>query len=113
MTRDGLTAPSNVGLRQLIPGVLGVLVRRGADFATAEDAVQEALISAFQTWPGDPPRDPKGWLVTTAWRKFLDLVRADTARQGREESLAPSRRPGRPRMSTTPSSSTCAVPTLR
>ncbi len=37
-------------LRDLIPGVLAALVHRGADFATAEDAVQEALIRAFETW---------------------------------------------------------------
>ncbi len=30
-------------LRELTPAVIGVLVRRGVDFATAEDAVQEAL----------------------------------------------------------------------
>jgi predicted RNA polymerase sigma factor len=58
-------------LRELTPAVIGVLVRRGADFATAEDAVQEALIQAALTWPGRPPADPKGWLVTVAWRKFL------------------------------------------
>jgi predicted RNA polymerase sigma factor len=87
-------SPSTVELRQLIPGVLGVLVRRGADFATAEDAVQEALLSAFLTWPTDPPRDPKGWLVTAAWRKFLDLVRADSSRRGREESLLAEPPPG-------------------
>ena len=34
-------------LRELIPAVTAVLVRRGADFATAEDAVQEALIRAL------------------------------------------------------------------
>lgn len=33
-------------LRQLTPAVIGVLVRRGVDFATAEDAVQEALIQS-------------------------------------------------------------------
>ena len=33
-------------LRELIPEVIGVLVRRGADFASAEDAVQEALLAA-------------------------------------------------------------------
>ena len=60
-------------LRELVPAVLGVLVRRGADFASAEDAVQEALIRALETWPDDPPRDPKGWLVAVAWRRFLDL----------------------------------------
>jgi DNA-directed RNA polymerase specialized sigma24 family protein len=36
-------------LRDLIPGVLAALVHRGADFATAEDAVQEALVRAVET----------------------------------------------------------------
>jgi RNA polymerase sigma factor (sigma-70 family) len=71
-------------LRSLVPSVIGVLVRRGADFAAAEDAVQEALVEAVRSWPDDPPRDPKGWLVTVAWRRFLDAVRSDTARERRE-----------------------------
>jgi RNA polymerase sigma factor (sigma-70 family) len=71
-------------LRELVPVVIGVLVRRGADFASAEDAVQEALIRALDTWPEDPPRDPKAWLVAVAWRKFLDAARAEASRQGRE-----------------------------
>ncbi|QFG27175.1 RNA polymerase sigma factor [Actinomadura sp. WMMB 499] len=74
-------------LRSLIPDVLGVLVRRGADFAAAEDAVQDALVEAVRTWPDDPPRDPKGWLVTVAWRRFLDATRADAARRRREDLL--------------------------
>ena len=71
-------------LRAHVPAVIGILVRRGADFAAAEDAVQEALVEAVRRWPDDPPRDPKGWLVTVAWRKFLDAVRADTSRRARE-----------------------------
>ncbi|MEU4339818.1 DUF6596 domain-containing protein [Nocardia sp. NPDC023852] len=71
-------------LRELVPSVIGVLVRRGADFAAAEDAVQEALIRALETWPDNPPRDAKGWLVAAAWRKFLDASRAETSRRGRE-----------------------------
>src|SRR5918992_1425424 len=51
---------------------LSVLVRRGADFATAEDAVQEALIRALSAWQDDAPSDPKGWLITVAWRAFID-----------------------------------------
>jgi RNA polymerase sigma factor (sigma-70 family) len=74
-------------LRDLVPAVIGVLVRRGADFASAEDAVQEALIRALETWPDDPPRDPKGWLVTAAWRRYLDAVRADASRRGREDAV--------------------------
>lgn len=72
-------------LRSLTPHVLGIVVRRGADFASAEDAVQEALIEALRVWPDDPPRDPKGWLVTAAWRKFLDAARSDSARRRRED----------------------------
>ena len=71
-------------LRELVPAVIGVLVRRGADFASAEDAVQEALIRALDTWPDDPPRDPKAWLVTVAWRKFVDAARSEASRRGRE-----------------------------
>ncbi|MVU80574.1 RNA polymerase subunit sigma-24 [Nocardia sp. ET3-3] len=71
-------------LRDLVPAVIGVLVRRGAEFAAAEDAVQEALIRALETWPDDPPRDAKAWLVAAAWHKFLDAARAETSRRGRE-----------------------------
>ncbi len=71
-------------LRTLTPTVIGILVRRGADFAAAEDAVQDALIEAVRGWPDDPPRDAKGWLITVAWRKFLDANRADAFRRHRE-----------------------------
>ncbi|UQU61527.1 RNA polymerase subunit sigma-24 [Couchioplanes caeruleus] len=81
-------------LRTLTPAVIGVLVRRGADFAAAEDAVQEALLEAVRAWPHDAPRDPKGWLVTVAWRKFLDATRADTARRLREVRVDAEPPPG-------------------
>jgi RNA polymerase sigma factor (sigma-70 family) len=81
-------------LRTLTPTVIGVLVRRGADFAAAEDAVQDALLEAARGWPADPPRDPKGWLVTVAWRKFLDAARADASRRRREERLDAEPPPG-------------------
>ncbi|MFI9004462.1 RNA polymerase sigma factor [Streptomyces sp. NPDC053541] len=81
-------------LRSLTPGVLAVLVRRGADFAAAEDAVQDALVEAVRVWPADPPRDPKGWLVTVAWRRFLDATRADAARRRREELVEVEPEPG-------------------
>ena len=81
-------------LRELIPAVTGVLVRRGADFATAEDAVQEALIRALATWPKSPPADPKGWLITVAWRKFLDTTRTVSSRHAREALVAAEPPPG-------------------
>lgn len=79
-----LDALTEAQIRDLVPAVIGVLVRRGADFASAEDAVQEALIRALQAWPEDPPRDPKGWLVAAAWRKFVDAARSEASRQRRE-----------------------------
>jgi len=73
-----------VALRELVPQVLNVLVRRGADFATAEDAVQDALVRALSAWEDEAPRDAKGWLVTVAWRAFLDRTRSEGARRERE-----------------------------
>ena len=82
-------------LRSLTPGVLGILVRRGADFAAAEDAVQDALVEAVRVRPtAGRPRDPKGWLITVAWRRFLDATRSDTARRRREDLLDEEPAPG-------------------
>jgi predicted RNA polymerase sigma factor len=74
----------DVELRALAPAALSVLVRRGADFATAEDAVQEALIRALARWRDDVPADPTGWLITVAWRAFRDTTRSETARRDPE-----------------------------
>ena len=75
--------------------------------------MQEALIRALATWPASPPDDPKGWLTTVAWRKFLDATRAETPRQARETRAEPSRHPAPPRRRTTRCSSTsCAHPSL-
>ncbi|MEU4282110.1 RNA polymerase sigma factor [Nocardiopsis dassonvillei] len=81
-------------LRTLTPTVIAVLGRRGADFAAAEDAVQEALVEAVRVWPDHPPHDPRGWLVTVAWRKFLDSARADTSRRHREVRVEAEPVPG-------------------
>src|SRR3954468_957695 len=78
VTADGLE------LRELVPKVLSVLVRRGADFATAEDAAQEALIRALAARGNELAADPTGWVVTVAWRAFLDMTRSETARRDRE-----------------------------
>ncbi|MGV9298706.1 RNA polymerase sigma factor [Amycolatopsis sp. NPDC003676] len=81
-------------LRELVPAVIGILVRRGADFASAEDAVQEALIRALDAWREDPPRDPKAWLVAAAWRRFLDATRSESSRRGREVAIDAEPQPG-------------------
>ncbi|MGZ6668212.1 MAG: RNA polymerase sigma factor [Solirubrobacteraceae bacterium] len=73
-------------LRALVPRVLAGLVRRGEDFAAAEDALQEALLEALRVWPEHPPRDPRAWLATVATRRLVDARRSDAARHRREEA---------------------------
>lgn len=84
---NGPVAVNADELRRLAPSVLGVLVRRGADPTTAEDAVQEAMIRALSSWEAEPPADPEAWLITVAWRAFLDIARARTARHRRESRI--------------------------
>ncbi|GAA2695867.1 RNA polymerase sigma factor [Nonomuraea recticatena] len=76
-------------LRELTPQVLGALVRRYGDFDSCEDAVQEALLAAAVQWKQEGlPRDPKGWLITVASRRRIELWRNEAARRRREESAA-------------------------
>ncbi|GGM28278.1 RNA polymerase sigma factor [Promicromonospora citrea] len=91
---DRAADPAADLVRTLAPQVLGVLVRRGADFATAEDAVQEALVEAVRHWPDGAPDDPKAWLVRVAGRKLVDLQRSEAARRRREERVADEPPPG-------------------
>jgi RNA polymerase sigma factor (sigma-70 family) len=76
-------------LRQLAPQVLGAVVRRYGHFEEAEDATQEALVAAAAQWPAEGlPDHPRGWLITVASRRLTDLLRADQARQRREDTVA-------------------------
>jgi len=72
-----------------VPQVLGAVVRRYGHFDAAEDAVQEALIDAAAQWPKDGlPVNPRGWLITVASRKLINLLRSEQARQRREDTVA-------------------------
>jgi RNA polymerase sigma factor (sigma-70 family) len=74
-------------LRELAPQVLGTLARRTGDFAASEDAVQEALIAAASHWPRDGvPENPRGWLLQTAMRRFIDHRRSEQSRHTREQA---------------------------
>lgn len=72
-------------VRKLAPQLLAALIRRGADFAAAEDATQEALLAATLQWPGEGlPDHPLGWLVRVGSRRLIDRLRSDLARAERE-----------------------------
>ena len=84
-----MTASIEILLRDLAPQVLGALVRKYENFDTCEDAVQEALLAAAQQWPGEGiPDNPKGWLITVASRRWIELWRNESARRRREENAA-------------------------
>jgi RNA polymerase sigma-70 factor (ECF subfamily) len=56
--------------------VLATLIRILGDFQLAEDALQDALTAALETWPNDGlPTSPGAWLTTTARRKAVDRLR--------------------------------------
>ena len=84
-----MTAAADDPWRVLTPRVLGALARRTGDFSAAEDAVQEALITATTAWPGGRvPENPFGWLFTVASRRLTDQVRSDRSRRRREDDAA-------------------------
>ncbi|BCY08579.1 RNA polymerase sigma factor [Actinoplanes sp. L3-i22] len=75
-------------LRDCAPQVLAAVVRRYGDFEASEDAVQEALIAAAQQWPETGiPDQPRNWLITVASRRRVELLRNETARRRREETV--------------------------
>ena len=67
--------------------ILAALIASLGDFTLAEDALQDALVAALQSWPEEGvPRNPPAWLTTTARRKAIDRLRRD-ATFARKQSL--------------------------
>jgi predicted RNA polymerase sigma factor len=59
------------------------------DLGSAEDALSNALVAALETWPRDGvPQNPEAWLLTTARRSFIDLVRHRQVAEAGESTLA-------------------------
>jgi predicted RNA polymerase sigma factor len=82
-------------LRELVPQVLGALVRHFGHFDVAEDAVQEALVAAALQWPEEGvPEHPSGWLIRAALRRMTDLLRGERAWQCGENTVAAQALPG-------------------
>lgn len=69
--------------------LIAALVARLGDFQLAEDALQEAGLSALVHWGRSGlPASPRGWLMTVAGRKALDRLRAEGRSARREMALA-------------------------
>ncbi|SDX70341.1 RNA polymerase sigma factor, sigma-70 family [Amycolatopsis xylanica] len=75
-------------VKDLVPRVLGTLMRKYGQFDLCEDAVQDALLEATVSWrESGLPDNPAAWLVTAASRRLIDRVRSESARRRREETV--------------------------
>ncbi|MEU5258385.1 DUF6596 domain-containing protein [Amycolatopsis sp. NPDC021455] len=71
--------------------VLATLVRVTGSVDLAEDAVQDAVVRALETWPRDGvPGNPRGWLLVAARRRAVDVVRREAKRLGKEAVAMPA-----------------------
>jgi RNA polymerase sigma-70 factor (ECF subfamily) len=60
---------------------VAVLVRLLGDIDAAEEAVQDAFVTAVQRWPTDGvPPSPPGWIITTARNRAIDRLRRESMR---------------------------------
>jgi RNA polymerase sigma-70 factor (ECF subfamily) len=61
------------------------LIRVLGDIDLAEEAVQDAFVTAIQRWPeeGLPP-SPAGWIITTARNRAIDRIRRESTRDDRQ-----------------------------
>ena len=68
--------------------IIATLIRISGSFDLAEEALQEALVSAATHWEREgQPRNPGAWLTTTAHRKLLDAVRREQTRTSKQTEL--------------------------
>ncbi|MGH3382415.1 MAG: RNA polymerase sigma factor [Actinoallomurus sp.] len=75
--------------------VLATLVRVTGDIDLAQDAVQDAVLRALETWPRDGvPDNPRAWLLVTAKRRAIDVIRRETRRSGKETAAVMFTDPG-------------------
>jgi RNA polymerase sigma factor (sigma-70 family) len=75
--------------------VLATLVRVTGDIDLAQDAVQDAVLRALETWPRDGvPDNPRAWLLVTAKRRAIDVIRRETRRAGKESAAVMFTDPG-------------------
>lgn len=84
-----MTTDPDEALAQLVrrerSRVLATLVRVTGNLDLAEDSVQEAAVRALETWARDGvPANPRGWLLVTAKRKAIDVIRREARRSGKE-----------------------------
>jgi RNA polymerase sigma-70 factor (ECF subfamily) len=68
---------------------VAVLTRLLGDIDAAEEAVQDAFLTAVQRWPSEGlPPSPPGWIITTARNRAIDRLRRESSRADRHAQAA-------------------------
>jgi RNA polymerase sigma-70 factor (ECF subfamily) len=68
---------------------VATLIRQTRDFDLAEEAVQDAFVTALERWPRDGlPDRPGAWITTTARNRAIDRLRRDRRLAAKAEILA-------------------------
>ena len=69
--------------------IIATLIRISGSFDLAEEALQEAFISAASKWELDgTPNNPGAWLTTVAHRRLLDTLRRDRTHTDKQTEIA-------------------------
>lgn len=70
--------------------LLAALIARLGDFQLAEEALQDAMVSAVTHWGRNGvPHAPQGWLLQAAYRKAIDRIRQRQAETRKVDALRP------------------------
>ncbi len=72
--------------------VLATLIRLLGSFDAAEEALQDAFVTALERWPRDgTPDNPAAWLLVAARHRALDQLRREAKRAGKQDAAADPR----------------------
>lgn len=70
--------------------LIAALIARLGSFQLAEEALQDAMVSAVSHWGRNGvPHSPQGWLLQAAYRKAIDRLRQSRSEQRKVEALRP------------------------
>ncbi len=75
--------------RQESARIIAGLIRVSGSFDLAEEAMQDALTSALESWPWQGlPANPAAWIMAVAHRKLIDYARRERTRQNKQSEIA-------------------------
>jgi RNA polymerase sigma-70 factor (ECF subfamily) len=76
--------------------IIASLIRVSGSFDLAEEAMQDALMTALERWSAHGiPDNPGAWITAVAHRKLIDYARRATTRRDKEDQLLYETAPAR------------------